>query len=69
MKGGEIGLPKCGHFHVTLLVNVPCPKFHALERVSSKVYTELFRASTVVFKADFVSVLELTNRVSCGQVH
>jgi hypothetical protein len=30
-KGGETGLPKYVHFHVTLLVNVPSPKIHALE--------------------------------------
>ena len=31
MKGGEVGLPKYVHSDVTLLVNVPSPKIHALE--------------------------------------
>jgi hypothetical protein len=33
------------------------------ERASSKAYAGLLRASTVVFKAEFESVFELTNRV------
>jgi hypothetical protein len=30
MKGGEVVLPKYVHFHLTLLVNSPRPKIHAL---------------------------------------
>jgi hypothetical protein len=34
------------------------------ERILFKTYAGLLRALTVIFKADFESVLELTNRVT-----
>ena len=37
------------------------------KRVSSKAYTGFLRASIVVFKAEFYSVFELTNRVAVGR--
>jgi hypothetical protein len=36
------------------------------ERILFKAYAGLLRALTVIFKADFESVLELTNRVRLG---
>ena len=67
-KGGEIGLPKCVSFHVTLLVNSKVPGTMALHTVFEARKDPGFVPGEIQPLAGWrVDRHALTNRVSCGQ--
>ena len=69
MKGGEIRLPKCVHFHVTLLVNSRTLTKSALKTTVEARKSSVYTLDETRSKAWNLGHGTLTNRVSCGQVH